>query len=99
MLGKDALDYGPPPHFLPADAVDPSVATVGARDELGYFQNHLHAQVILTSGQAGSNGWFAVRSAPASWSSDADSNDASRTSSSPDRASGRPTTTATGKAC
>ena len=68
VLDKDALDYGPAPHFLPADAVNPSIAGVGVRDELSYFQNHLDAQVILTAGQNGNDGWFAIRTRPASWS-------------------------------
>ena len=75
VLDKDALDYGPTPHFLPADAVDLSVAAVGVRDELGYFQSHLHAQVTLTGGQNGSDGWFAVKTVPASWSTQEGAND------------------------
>src|ERR1700757_1805106 len=65
VLDKDAIDYGDPPHFLPADAVDPTIAGVGVREELRYFQNHIGAQVILTSGQAGNPGWFAIPSEPA----------------------------------
>jgi hypothetical protein len=68
VLDKDALDYGPPPHLLPDGAVDPTVAAVGVREELPYFQSHLGSQVVLTGGQNGSDGWFALRSVPASWS-------------------------------
>jgi hypothetical protein len=48
---------------------------VGVRDELGYFQNHLHAQVILLTGRNGSDGWFALRSVPESWASEPGAND------------------------
>lgn len=68
VLDKDAIDYGPAPHFLPADAVNPAIAGVGVRDELSYFQGHLDAQVVLTGGKNGNDGWFAIRTAPDSWS-------------------------------
>src|SRR4051794_19096545 len=64
VLDKDALDYGPPPHLLPADAIDPDLAGIGVREEPRYFQSHRDAQVVLPSGQNGSDGWFAVRSVP-----------------------------------
>jgi hypothetical protein len=67
VLDKDALDYGPPPHLLPEGAVDVDIAAPGVPGELPYFQNHLDSQVVLPSGQAGSDGWFALRSVPAAW--------------------------------
>ena len=69
VLDKDAIDYGPPPHLLPEDAVNPDVAGIGVRDGLPYFQSHVDSQVVLSSGQAGNDGWFALRSAPAIWDS------------------------------
>jgi len=67
ILDKDALDYGPAPHLLPDGAVDPDVAGVGVREELPYFQAHANSQIVLTGGQNGNDGWFAVRTVPASW--------------------------------
>jgi molybdopterin-binding protein len=69
VLDKDAIDFGPAPHLLPEGAVDPDLAGVGVREELPYFQGHVNGQVVLTSGQNGSGGWFAIRSVPASWAS------------------------------
>jgi hypothetical protein len=69
VLDKDGLDYGPPPHLLPEDAVNPDNAGIGVRDGLRYFQSHVGSQVVLPSGNAGNDGWFALRSAPASWDS------------------------------
>ena len=40
------------------------------RDELEYFQSHLHALMILTGGQNGSDGWFALKTVPDSWASE-----------------------------
>jgi hypothetical protein len=75
VLDKDALDYGPAPHLLPDGAVDPDAAGVGVREELPYFRNHVGSQVVLPSGQAGSDGWFAIRTVPAAWSTSAGAND------------------------
>lgn len=69
-LDKDAIDYGPPPHLLPADAVNPDIAGVGVRDGILYFQSHVDSQVVLPSGNAGNDGWFALRSDPAAWFTD-----------------------------
>ena len=75
VLDMDAIDYGAAPHLLPANAVDPEVAAVGVREELPYFQSHVDSQVVLTGGQNGSDGWFAIRSVPSGWSSAEDEND------------------------
>jgi hypothetical protein len=69
VLDKDAIDYGPAQHLLPGGAVDPDLAGIGVREELPYFQSHVNSQVVLTGGNQGNDGWFAVRSAPAGWSS------------------------------
>jgi hypothetical protein len=68
VLDKDAIDYGPPPHLLPETAVNTDLAGVGVREELSYFQSHLSAQVVLSGGRDGSDAWFAIRNAPAIWS-------------------------------
>jgi hypothetical protein len=70
VLNHNAIDYGPAPHLLPADAVDSDVAGVGVRDGLHYFQSHIGSQVVLTSGQSGNDGWFALRSVPNGWATD-----------------------------
>jgi len=75
VLDKDAIDYGPPPHLLPEDAVNPDIAGIGVRDGLRYFQSHVDSQVVLPSGQAGNDGWFALRSDPATWDSIEGAND------------------------
>jgi molybdopterin-binding protein len=54
--------------LLPEGAVDPDLAGVGVREELPYFQGHVDAQVVLTGGQNGNDGWFALRTVPISWS-------------------------------
>jgi hypothetical protein len=75
VLDKDGIDYGPPPHLLPEDAVDPDNAGIGVRDGLHYFQSHVDSQVVLPSGNAGNDGWFALRSAPIAWDSSEGAND------------------------
>jgi hypothetical protein len=75
VLDKDAIDYGPAPHLLPDGAVDPDAAGIGVREELPYFQSHLNSQVVLTGGQNGNDGWFAVRTVPASWATADGAND------------------------
>lgn len=41
VLDRDALDDGPPPHPIPAEAVNDLIATVGLRDQLPYFFNNV----------------------------------------------------------
>ena len=43
VLDRDALDDGPPPHAIPAEAVNDLIATVGLRDQLPYFRNNAGA--------------------------------------------------------
>ena len=75
VLDETAIDHGPPPHLIPADAVNDEVANVGLRDPIPYFSARVGTSVTLPSGQPGNDGWFAITSAPAAWASEASSDD------------------------
>jgi hypothetical protein len=75
VLDSGAIDFGPAPHLLPADAVNTDIAGVGVRDELVYFSSHVGSQVVLTSSQSGNDAWFALRTIPSAWESEPGLND------------------------
>lgn len=75
VLDRSAIDYGPPPHLIPSDAANDQIASVGLRDPIPYFTARVGASVVLPSGGDGNDGWFALRSPPASWSDGSGSDD------------------------
>jgi hypothetical protein len=70
VLDETAIDHGPPPHVIPADAVNDLVRSVGLRDPLPYFNARVGSSATLPSGAAGNFGWFALRNVPAAWMSE-----------------------------
>jgi hypothetical protein len=70
VLDRSAIDYGPAPHLMPADSVNESVAKTGLRDQLPYFAVRVGGTMTLRAGDAGSDGWFALRDVPASWANE-----------------------------
>jgi hypothetical protein len=75
VLDRDALDPGPPPHAIPAEAVNDLIATVGLRDQLPYFRTNAGLPLTLRGGQNGNDGWFALTSVPATWASESGADD------------------------
>src|SRR5512140_491099 len=70
MLDGSAIDQGAPPHAVPAEAVNNLIGNVGLRDPLPYFAARVGDTIALQGGADGSDGWFALRSVPPSWSSE-----------------------------
>src|SRR6478609_3938457 len=71
LMDKSALDYGPPPHAIPADAVNTLIAAVGVRDQLPYFKANVGKLLTLPTGLDGTDGWFTLASVPSNWSTQA----------------------------
>jgi hypothetical protein len=71
LLDRSAIDYGPDPHAIPAQAANVDIADIGLRDQLPYFAARVATSVTLPGGAAESPGWFAVRTVPGGWASDA----------------------------
>ena len=95
VLDETAIDHGPPPHLIPADAVNDQISNVGLREPIPYFSARVGTSVTLPGGQDGNDGWFALRTVPASWASEPGKRRwPRRTSCSPARASDHRTTPA-----
>jgi len=75
VLDETAIDHGPPPHLIPFDAVNDQISNIGLRDPIPYFSARVGTSVTLPSGQDGNDGWFALRTVPASWASEPGSDD------------------------
>jgi hypothetical protein len=68
VLDQSAVDYGDAPHLIPASAANAAIATVGLRETPAFFTARVGESVTLPGGADGSDGWFAIRNAPLSWS-------------------------------
>jgi len=75
LLDQSAIDYGDPPHLIPAAAANAAIATVGLRETPAFFTARVGESVTLPSGAGGSDGWFAIRNAPPSWNGGGGSDD------------------------
>ena len=69
LLDQDAIAPAKPPNsFLPT-GVNATIAAVGVRDFLPFFNGKAGQSLVLPGGEVGHEGWFALKSAPASWDS------------------------------
>lgn len=75
ILDQTAIQYGPPPLVMLPEAVNAPIKAVGLRDVLPYFAARTDESTTLPSGQEGNDGWFAIRSVPASWASEPGADD------------------------
>ena len=75
ILDQTAIQYGPPPLAMLPEAVNAPIKAVGLRDALPYFAARTDESTTLASGQEGNDGWFAIRSVPASWASEPGTDD------------------------
>jgi hypothetical protein len=75
VIDKDAIDHGPPPHLVPAEAVNDLIASVGVRDPLPFFASLAGEQFTLRSGLDGNDSWFAIRSIQNWWTSEPGADD------------------------
>jgi hypothetical protein len=62
------LDQDAPNSFLPT-GVNATIAAVGVRDFLPLFDGKAGQSLVLPGGEVGHEGWFALKSTPASWNS------------------------------
>ena len=69
LLDQDAIAPAKPPNsFWPA-GVNATIAAVGVRDFLPSFNGKAGQSLVLPGGEVGKEGWFALKSTPASWDS------------------------------
>ena len=62
-IGKDV----PPNYFSDDEDVNLHIADKGQRAQLGYFAEHAGDTITLHTGEVGDEGWFALKTIPASW--------------------------------
>lgn len=69
VIDSSSIDNGNPPNFFSAVDVNDTFATVGFRAPLPAFSGaNVGTQITLWTGEVGDEGWFAVKTIPASWS-------------------------------
>lgn len=68
VLDDEAIDIGDPPNsFTAADVLPAGGAWTGQRGILPFFLNNVGTEIDLWSGQMGDEGWFALKTIPATW--------------------------------
>jgi hypothetical protein len=67
VIDEDSIDNGNEPNFFSAEAVNDDIAEIGVRAQLRYFAQHVGQRLTLFTGQVGDEGWFALKTIPASW--------------------------------
>lgn len=75
LLDQDAIAAAKPPNSFSATAVNATIASVGVRDVLPFFNGKAGQYIVLPGGEVGYEGWFALKSTPASWDSSPGTND------------------------
>lgn len=75
VLDQSAIDYGDESHLIPAGTANEAIASVGLREPLPYFAARTGESVTIPGATNGTDGWFAVRSVPASWATGDGSDD------------------------
>jgi hypothetical protein len=69
VIDEDSIDNGNPPNYFPATAVNDDLARIGLRKQLRFFEQQVGGRITLHTGQVGDEGWFALKTVPASWTS------------------------------
>ena len=67
LLDEEAVDNDGPPNDFTAQEVNDQIAEIGLRTVLKFFDENPGLEIDLHSGQVGDEGWFALKSIPASW--------------------------------
>ncbi|MDX2048894.1 MAG: hypothetical protein SFU87_19045 [Chitinophagaceae bacterium] len=67
LLDEDAIDNGNPPNNFSETDVNDHLARVGLRLALPYFRDKVGDTIELFSGEVGDEGWYALKTIPASW--------------------------------
>ncbi|MBK9169413.1 MAG: IPT/TIG domain-containing protein [Bryobacterales bacterium] len=67
MIDEDSIDNGNPPNFFGDVDVNDDIARIGQRRPLRFFAQNAGSVIALHTGEVGDEGWFALKSIPASW--------------------------------
>jgi hypothetical protein len=67
VIDEERIDNCNPPNNFSELAVNDQLATVGLRQTLRYFGNHVGDTVTLYTGDVGDEGWHAVKTIPTTW--------------------------------
>jgi hypothetical protein len=78
ILDEDCIDNGNPPNNFSDRDVNDHVSRIGLRTGLPFFQRNIGKTINLHTGEVGDEGWFAIRSIPASWDKAGPTNNGAR---------------------
>jgi len=67
VIDKDGIDDKKPPNFFSDTQVNDDVAALGVRAQLRFFRDQVGQTITLPAGAVGDEGWFALKTIPASW--------------------------------
>lgn len=72
LLDRNAIRASVAPTYFPPVEINATIADVGVRDSLPFFNTREGQRLILPGGTTGHEGWLAFKSIPSSWSSPGD---------------------------
>ncbi len=67
LIDEDSIDHATPPNFFSELDVNADMAEIGLRERLLFFADNPGAILTLHTGAVGDEGWFALKTIPASW--------------------------------
>ncbi len=67
VIDEDSIDNGDPPNEFSASDVNDDIAEVGLRLPLRWFAANTGTSIDLFTGAVGDEGWFTLKTIPASW--------------------------------
>jgi len=67
IIDEDSIDNGAAPNFFSDVDVNDHIAQIGLRTQLPFFAAHVGDKITLHTGEIGDEGWFALKTIPASW--------------------------------
>ncbi len=66
-IDKNGIDDKKAPTFFSPFQVNNDVAAIGVRAQLRFFRDRVGETITLPTGEVGDEGWFALKTIPASW--------------------------------
>ncbi|WP_407523834.1 hypothetical protein PDL71_18065 [Lacibacter sp. MH-610] len=67
LIDEESIDNGNLPNNFSETDVNDQVAKIGQRQTLRYFSNNVGKTITLYTGEVGDEGWYALKTIPASW--------------------------------
>lgn len=67
LIDEDSIDSGNAPNDFSGTDVNEDIAAVGQRLPLRWFADNVGTTIDLFTGQVGDEGWFTLKTVPASW--------------------------------